>query len=349
MTMYSTTIYFEIALVLLIWFVTLSKAEPMHVFPVDFNDESSMSCYSVFLKISISECVKECLSRPNRCTHVRHNRLYRICSICDDTVALFNRDLPGDTVIDVSRNKNKLTSLVSDLCAPVNCNRTEKCERDAGTCKPSECEFPESLNGTYYPSGPITSVNAKIKFDCLDNVLPECPIFKTCENNSSWSDEEITSVLVGNGNIALHKTAIQSSAWGGDELYHGLGITDFTAGKAVDGVNSHALTAGTCTHTAGDQKPWWRVDLANYFWVHRIIIYNRNEFYDRLHDISVTVGSTTDNMIHCGFYKGPGTLSDLIVTVTCVLPIYGKFVQLQIIEDTADPYLTLCEVEVFSD
>ena len=91
------------------------------------------------------------------------------------------------------------------------------------------------------------------------------------------------------------------------------------------------------------------MDLANYFWVHRIVIYNRNELSERLHDISVTVGSTTDNMIDCGFYKGPGTLSDLIVTVTCVMPIYGKFVQLQIIEITSEDVLTLCEVEVFSD
>uniref|UniRef100_K1REU5 Uncharacterized protein n=1 Tax=Magallana gigas TaxID=29159 RepID=K1REU5_MAGGI len=63
----------------------------------------------------------------------------------------------------------------------------------------------------------------------------------------------------------------------------------------------------------------------------------------RLQDVTVTVGLTeSDVNIPCGFFAGPGTLSQLVIIDCPTLP-QGRFVQIS----KTTQYLTLCEVDVF--
>uniref|UniRef100_K1QVE7 Uncharacterized protein n=1 Tax=Magallana gigas TaxID=29159 RepID=K1QVE7_MAGGI len=62
----------------------------------------------------------------------------------------------------------------------------------------------------------------------------------------------------------------------------------------------------------------------------------------RLRDITVTVGLTkSDVNTPCGFFAGPGTLSQLVV-IDCPTSTQGRFVK---ISKTTE-FLTLCEVDV---
>ena len=64
---------------------------------------------------------------------------------------------------------------------------------------------------------------------------------------------------------------------------------------------------------------------------------------NRLRNVTVTVGVTeSDVNTSCGFFAGPGTLSQLVVIDCPTLP-QGRFVKISIITE----FLTLCEVEVF--
>lgn len=63
----------------------------------------------------------------------------------------------------------------------------------------------------------------------------------------------------------------------------------------------------------------------------------------RLKDVTISTGVTSSTMSHvCGFFAGPGTLSQL-VTIPCPPYTIGRFVQISLVSE----FLTLCEVDVF--
>jgi hypothetical protein len=64
----------------------------------------------------------------------------------------------------------------------------------------------------------------------------------------------------------------------------------------------------------------------------------------RLRDVTVGAGITTSEVFSfCGFFAGPGTLSEL-VTFPCPPNTVGRFVQISLVSE----FLTLCEVDVFA-
>uniref|UniRef100_K1QK99 Uncharacterized protein n=1 Tax=Magallana gigas TaxID=29159 RepID=K1QK99_MAGGI len=70
--------------------------------------------------------------------------------------------------------------------------------------------------------------------------------------------------------------------------------------------------------------------------------FDRRDWSDRLRNVTVTVGLTESDLnTPCGFFAGPGTLSQLVVIACPTLP-QGRFVKISKITE----YLTLCEVEV---
>uniref|UniRef100_K1PUJ6 Uncharacterized protein n=1 Tax=Magallana gigas TaxID=29159 RepID=K1PUJ6_MAGGI len=90
------------------------------------------------------------------------------------------------------------------------------------------------------------------------------------------------------------------------------------------------------------------VDLQAVYFIRSVRIFNRGmdkwaqDVSDRLRNVTVTVKLTeSDVNTPCGFFAGPGTLSQLVVIDCPTLP-QGRFVKISIITK----YLTLCEVEV---
>nr|XP_034317027.1 fucolectin-like [Crassostrea gigas] len=181
---------------------------------------------------------------------------------------------------------------------------------------------------------------------CLDNPCQNGGTFTqkdgcfTCSCTDGWTGARCNEAV---SNLALNKPAKQSSRFTGE------GVT-YYANLAVDGNNGTDLRVDKCSHTAsGDTNPWWRVDLMAIYTITSVRIFNRGldkdgkDVSDRLRNVTVTVGLTeSDVNTPCGFFAGPGTLSQLVVIDCPTLP-QGRFVKISIITE----YLTLCEVEVF--
>ena len=326
-----------------------SDLEVIPIYSVEFSKRTRLACFRTRMCVSLIACLRSCLLRRGRCTHVRHNRLYRICSLCENSINFYEtKQLPGDVVISVNENIDELSNIITKPCRSVTCPKTERCEWNTGECKFSECEFPAEVKGTYYPDKIIAHVGSKVKFDCQDNTIPECPIIQTCQKNTLWSGGEITSVLVGSGNTALNGHATQSSTWPGTESFISQGIF-FGADKAINGRrDTDIYKDGDCTHSEAESRPWWRVDLSDIYWIARVVIYNRSDQHPhRLHDIAVTVGVDLNSMVLCGVYKGPGTFENIMISIACDSTMYGRFVQIQIMKGSSN-MLSLCEVEIFS-
>ncbi|XP_052680237.1 fucolectin-like [Crassostrea angulata] len=139
--------------------------------------------------------------------------------------------------------------------------------------------------------------------------------------------------------IAMGKPAAQSSIF-----------LNYSAELAVDGNRGTDIYQDLCSHTdTADTNPWWRVDLQAVYSIKTVRIINRGidkfktDLSDRLRDVTVTVGLTDiDIGTTCGFFAGPGTLSQLVVIDCPTLP-FGRYVKISMTTE----YLSLCEVDVF--
>ncbi|XP_061185855.1 fucolectin-like [Saccostrea echinata] len=158
----------------------------------------------------------------------------------------------------------------------------------------------------------------------------------TSLNGSCNEGHFVCSVLT---DIAVGKPSIQSPTFNIDQ-----------ASNAVDGDRGTDIITNTCSHTdTGDDSPWWRVDLTDIYYITTVRILNRGmdmfgiDESARLRDVTISTGITTLNISSfCGFYAGPGVLSQL-VTINCLPYTMGRYVQISLVT----PYLTLCEVDVF--
>ncbi|XP_045200372.2 fucolectin-like [Mercenaria mercenaria] len=148
-------------------------------------------------------------------------------------------------------------------------------------------------------------------------------------------------------NLAQGKPASQCSTYSID------GKGNATSDLAVDGFWEANMTLYSdsfmCTHTSIQHQSclgesWWMVDLEQIYPVSEVVILNRGDCcWDRLHNISVTVGETYQDMCMCGEFEGPGRAGE-IVNITCVTPLIGQYVRIS----KPTPYsLTLCEVAVY--
>nr|XP_034322520.1 fucolectin-1-like [Crassostrea gigas] len=139
--------------------------------------------------------------------------------------------------------------------------------------------------------------------------------------------------------LALRKPTKQSSTF----YIH-------TAEYAVDGNYGTHLINNECTHTdMNDINPWWMVDLQTVCFITSIRILNRGpdssgiDSLNQLRDVTVTVWLTKSTVnIVCGFFAGPGTLSQVVI-IDCPTIPEGRFVK---ISKTTE-FLTVCEVDVF--
>jgi hypothetical protein len=128
------------------------------------------------------------------------------------------------------------------------------------------------------------------------------------------------------GNLALHKSATQSSTYS----------PEYGAGVCVDGNR----TGGWC-HTNSEANPWWQVDLGGNYALSRIVVYNRaDQWGAREHTIRALV--STDGRNWTTIYAHDG--SDFQVLPIDAGNRIARYVRLQL---AATDYLNLVEVEVY--
>jgi RHS repeat-associated protein len=134
--------------------------------------------------------------------------------------------------------------------------------------------IPGSINTTYaYPSG---TNNGKISSQ-YDTISGETVTYAYDSLNRL-----VSAQLPGGTNLALGKTATQSSTLAGYS-------TD-GPGSAVDGNTDGNFFDGSVTATNNDANAWWQVDLGGSRWVASMNIWNRTDgSSDRLSDYWVFV------------------------------------------------------------
>ncbi|XP_051263502.1 fucolectin-7 isoform X1 [Dicentrarchus labrax] len=140
-------------------------------------------------------------------------------------------------------------------------------------------------------------------------------------------------------NVALRGKATQSARY-----VHTFGA----AYNAIDGNSESDFHAGSCTHTAEQTNPWWRVDLLEPYIVTSITITNRGDCCaERLDGLQIHIGNSLQN--NSLENTVVGTIAKIGVAKSFNLPLSdrpeGRYVTLVL--PGSKRILTLCEVEVY--
>ena len=93
------------------------------------------------------------------------------------------------------------------------------------------------------------------------------------------SAQSVTFVCTSSVNLALSKSASQSSDYGNAYPV-----------RAVDGNTDGIWSSSSCTHTEQTTNPWWRGDLGSSQHVSEVFIVNRVKHENRLFNIEIRVG-----------------------------------------------------------
>ena len=107
---------------------------------------------------------------------------------------------------------------------------------------------------------------------------------------------------------------------------------------AIDGNLDTNYNAGSCTHTKGENSPWWHVRLAGETTVYAVEVTNRGDCCgERLNGLQVTVDG---QLCASGVTFSQGETKEIM----CTAPVTGTVVRLEI--PGRSKVLTLCEVGV---
>ena len=171
------------------------------------------------------------------------------------------------------------------------------------------------------------------------------PPSQTFNALSANQTANFTAAAVSSVNLALGKTASQSSTLGGFGA-----IT--AASSAIDGNTDGNFYDGSVSHTSLDSNAWWQVDLGAPASIGSIAIWNRTDCCgDRLNDYWVFVSNTpflpTDTP--ATLQNRAGTLSSHQISYpnpssTIAVNGQGRYVRVQL---SGSNYLSLAEVQVF--
>ncbi|XP_048057783.1 uncharacterized protein LOC125275132 [Megalobrama amblycephala] len=179
----------------------------------------------------------------------------------------------------------------------------------------------ESVNGRY----------VNIFLPGNDEILTLCEVEVSAEN-------DIPSYLCSPRNLAVGGKANQSSTYSTNGPQY-----------AIDGNRNPIFSRGSCTFTNWEKEPWWRLDLLDVYKVTRVSITNRGDSSpERINGAQIRIGKSLENN---------GNNNELAATVVTIPagetqtfefnPIKGRYVNIFV--PGRYEYLTLCEVEVFSD
>ncbi|XP_019630610.1 PREDICTED: uncharacterized protein LOC109474706 isoform X3 [Branchiostoma belcheri] len=138
----------------------------------------------------------------------------------------------------------------------------------------------------------------------------------------------------GTTNLALNRPATQSS-------------TDFKGapGRAVDGNRNAIYAKKSCSHTAMERDPWWRVDLGSSQCIDRVVVVKRQRIGGHwLDGFQVYVGDNP-NVVENPTCGGKQSVAGKdVITVDCG-GLTGRYVGIAL--PGKKQYLILCEVEVY--
>ncbi|KAI4811249.1 hypothetical protein KUCAC02_014163 [Chaenocephalus aceratus] len=137
-------------------------------------------------------------------------------------------------------------------------------------------------------------------------------------------------------NLAIQGKAAQSSVYGNANAY-----------KAIDGNRDSNYDQGSCSHTAKDLNPWWRLALPKTHKVFSVKITNQDSFPERLDGAEIRIG---DSLVNNGA-DNPRFANITSIPAGETVEFHddngldGRYVYIGV--PGREEYLTLCEVEVF--
>lgn len=147
------------------------------------------------------------------------------------------------------------------------------------------------------------------------------------------------SAQVGPNDIALGKTATQSSNYDGGGHF---------ASAAVDGITNGSYYAGSITHTLNDFNAFWMVDLGGDFDISTITLWNRTDCCGgRLSNFFVSVlasGTATPEQSNAATVWSQFNEGAIGENATYTANTSGRYVKVQY--DNHADYLQLAEVDV---
>lgn len=195
---------------------------------------------------------------------------------------------------------------------------------------------PEEASISYLPPG--TNQEFRCRFLDMSAQAVSKPLTLVC-GKKDWAFSDITGGTVKlhmapqllSINLAYLRPTAQSSSYGANPGHSGL---------AVDGNVDGNYGAGSVTHTAGQNQPWWQVDLGAPVSIGQLVIHNRTDCCsERLTNFEVSFsndGSHFFGHIHHAGTAPPRLRLDTDQT--------ARFVRVQL---KGSGILSLAEVQVF--
>ncbi|XP_067249145.1 fucolectin-1-like [Chanodichthys erythropterus] len=191
------------------------------------------------------------------------------------------------------------------------------------------------------PSGGTETYKFKpIEGRYVNIVLPGMyKILTLCEVEVFAETEDSTCVP---GNLAVGGQAVQSST------SPTFGETYAKAQHAVDGNTDTDIFHKSCSHTARQDTPWWRVDLKNVYTISKVAITTHRHCCSAgLSKAQIRIGNSLEN--NGNNNQLAATVWDIGFGVTKTFefkPIKGRYVNIAI-PDAYHRVVVLCEVQVF--
>eukprot|EP00058_Branchiostoma_floridae_P027354 XP_002612845.1 hypothetical protein BRAFLDRAFT_118409 [Branchiostoma floridae] len=166
------------------------------------------------------------------------------------------------------------------------------------------------------------------------SLMPQAPKPEAPPAKIAKEPPKLGQCAGGTTNIALNQPAIQSS-------------TGFKGApsRAVDGNRNAIYAQKSCSHTAMERNPWWRVDLGSSQCVDRVAVVKRQRCCGQwLEGFQVYVGDNPNVMENpkCGGLQSVEGKD--VITVNCG-GLTGRYVGIAL--PGKRQYLILCEVEVY--
>lgn len=201
----------------------------------------------------------------------------------------------------------------------------------------------------------VTASGGKTGSGVVEAKLLKCDD-ESVQNEQAWiihDDPRALSVCDKHvPDVALGKPSLQSSLMSVDEFQseskdEKVSIPGVGPELAVDGNMSTEPSAGSCSITALEVDPWWKVDLQSEHIVTDVnVVSSSGSFSSPLSNFEIRVGILKDHKQNpmCGDQVRQLAAGE-VWTAECKPPIPGQYVSVSMV---GKGYLAICEVAVFA-
>ncbi|KAH9500324.1 hypothetical protein Btru_073756, partial [Bulinus truncatus] len=146
--------------------------------------------------------------------------------------------------------------------------------------------------------------------------------------------------ISGGRNVALKQSTNQSSTIND-------GVRSL-ASNAVDGNTNSEYTSGSCSLTdINDRSPTWSLSLPTSRLISRIVLYNRNTDHARLQKYILKLFDENEKEVFS--YQDTSTTAQINYTLIPNNIVQAKTLKITATDRSRGLYLSLCEVEIYSD